>query len=162
LLTGNPEWGFFGTMRHHADPNEAWKLAFAAIMQATGSDPVAVRAFLDSPHGERFADEAVMPMHEGRPLPDAIAAAVDRWMGLPYLVGCVLGTGVPEDFRGELFTIGPDGRPTDAALHEEILAGGDEDAATEVSRQLAREEGWDEETIARLYGPGRRGQTDDL
>jgi hypothetical protein len=76
------------TIRHHANPAEAWPLAMRAIGEATGCTDEAVRDFLDS-----------------RQLEAAIDAAVERWMGwtidgyieaelgiprgLPYLTGFV-------------------------------------------------------------------------
>ncbi len=105
LQTANPEWGFFGTIRHHARPEEAWPLAMSAIAAATGGPDAAVRYFLDSRHGRHFADDAANGLFKGLDLKAAIEAAVDRWMGwtigrrtereygiprgLPYLTGFV-------------------------------------------------------------------------
>ena len=60
--TRNPDWGFFGTIRHHADPAAAWPLALAAITTATGCTDEQVRAFLDSRDGRHFADDATKPL----------------------------------------------------------------------------------------------------
>jgi len=49
--TQNREWGFFGTISHHADPERAWDIALAFIAGITGCSPDATRAFLDSRHG---------------------------------------------------------------------------------------------------------------
>ena len=57
--TQNREWGFFGTISHHADPERAWDIALAFIAGTTGCSPDATRAFLDSRHGRHFADEHV-------------------------------------------------------------------------------------------------------
>ena len=108
LPTRNTEWGFFGTLRHHAD--EAWPLAMAAIAKATGRDGEAVRDFLDSVHGRHFADDVANELHRGLDLAAAIDAAVARWMGwiidrrtaretgipegLPYLTGFVTQAGI--------------------------------------------------------------------
>ena len=105
LPSNNEAWGFFGTIRHHADPEQAWPLAFKAISNATGCADEGVRDFLDSRHGRHFADDVANGLFEGRGLADSINAAVDRWMdwtinrrtsretgiprGLPYLVGFV-------------------------------------------------------------------------
>lgn len=105
LPSNNEAWGFFGTIRHHADPVEAWPLAMRAIAEATGCSEIGVRDFLDCRHGRHFADDVANGLFEGRGLADAIDAAVDRWMnwtidrrtsretgiprGLPYLVGLV-------------------------------------------------------------------------
>ncbi|HYF06247.1 MAG TPA: hypothetical protein VD970_01395 [Acetobacteraceae bacterium] len=78
LPTENTEWGFWGTMGERAA--EAWPVAFAAIEDATGADPDAVRAFLDSRHGRHFADEVVGQLHAGAGLPEAIAQARATWM----------------------------------------------------------------------------------
>jgi hypothetical protein len=101
--TKNQAWGFWGTMNEHADA--AWPIALPAIVDATGSTPEGVRAFLDSRHGRHFADDVQSRMYEGMGLEDAIHAAIERWMswkisrttskdlgtprGLPYLTGFV-------------------------------------------------------------------------
>ena len=101
----NQGWGFWGTIRSHADPETAWRLASEAILAATGCPPAAVRDFLDSRSGRHFADEVVDGLAAGRPLETALAAAIERWMqwtigrrlsretgiprGLPYLTGFV-------------------------------------------------------------------------
>jgi hypothetical protein len=106
LPTANQAWGFFGSIRHHADSDQAWALAFPAIAAATGASAEGVRAFLDSRHGRHFADEVANELFAGRALPGAVAAAVARWMGwrigrrteqetgiprgLPYLTGLVM------------------------------------------------------------------------
>ncbi|WP_337875299.1 hypothetical protein [Elioraea sp.] len=105
LQTANPDWGFFGTIRHHADPAEAWTIAMPAIAAATGCPDAAVRDFLDSRHGRHFADDVAGGLFRGLDLRAAVEAAVDRWMGwtigrrtereygiplgLPYLTGFV-------------------------------------------------------------------------
>ncbi|MGE5536055.1 MAG: hypothetical protein ACM3W7_11130 [Acidobacteriota bacterium] len=105
LPTNNEAWGFWGTIRHHADPAEAWPAAFSAIAASTGCADEGVREFLDSRHGRHFADDVANGLLEGRSLADAIDAAIERWMtwtidrrtsretgiprGLPYLVGFV-------------------------------------------------------------------------
>ena len=105
LPTNNPDWGFFGTIRHHADSAAAWYLAMPGIQTATGCPDAAVRDFLDSTHGRHFADDVANGLFAGQPLAAAIDAAVARWMdwrisrrmsrdtgiphGLPYLTGFV-------------------------------------------------------------------------
>lgn len=96
LPTNNEAWGFFGTIRHHADPEQAWPIAFKAISTATSCTGQGVRDFLDSRHGRYFADDVANGLYDGLPLQQAIDAAVDRWSretgiprGLPYLVGFV-------------------------------------------------------------------------
>ena len=112
----NQGWGFFGTIAHHADADAAWPLAITAIADATGCTPEEVRAFLDSRHGRHFADDAANALFERRPLPDAIAAAVTKWMGwtinratvretgipkgLPYLTGFVMHAAIEADAAG--------------------------------------------------------------
>lgn len=81
LETNNPDWGFFGTIHHHACPRTAWPLAFRAVMTATGGTPDGVQGFLDSRHGRHFADDVANGLFAGQGLEDAIRAAVARWMG---------------------------------------------------------------------------------
>ena len=104
--TENPAHGFFGTIRHHADPDTTWALALPAIAAATHSPEAAVRAFLDSRHGRHFADEVVNNLFAGQHLRAAVESTVARWMtwtisrrtqreigiprDLPYLTGFVL------------------------------------------------------------------------
>jgi hypothetical protein len=108
--TGNEAWGFFGSIRHHADPDAAWAAAVPAIAAATRSEVIAVGNFLDSRHGRHFADDVINGLATGRELEAAIAAAVQRWMGwtigrrtaresgipmgLPYLTGFVAQAGI--------------------------------------------------------------------
>ncbi len=105
LLTANREWGFFGTIRHHAKPEEAWASAMKSVGRATGCPETAVCDFLDSRHGRHFADDVANGLFTGLALEPAINAAVTRWMdwtisrrtareteiprGLPYLAGFV-------------------------------------------------------------------------
>jgi hypothetical protein len=105
LPSQNEAWGFYGTIRHHADPAEAWPIAMDAIAKATCCSQSGVRDFLDSRHGRHFADDVASGLFKGVALQQAINAAVDRWMtwtinrrtsrqtgiprGLPYLVGFV-------------------------------------------------------------------------
>lgn len=105
LATNNTAWGFFGTIRHDADPATAWPTAMEAIAAATGCPDEAVRDFLDSRHGRHFADDVANGLFTGLDLKAAIEAAVGRWMtwtidrrtsretgiphGLPYLTGFV-------------------------------------------------------------------------
>jgi len=105
LASENEDWGFFATLRGHADQGEAWALAMQAVGRATGFSQEAVRDFLDSRHGRHFADEVANGLHAGLEPAAAIDAAVTRWMGwrigrqterdtgiprgLPYLTGFV-------------------------------------------------------------------------
>jgi hypothetical protein len=105
MQTNNETWGFYGTIRHHADPAEAWPLAMRAIGEATGCTDEAVREFLDSRHGRHFADDVANGVFDGLEMEAAIDAAIDRWLGwttddyteselgiprgLPYLTGFV-------------------------------------------------------------------------
>ena len=79
LPTENQDWGFWGTMREHAQ--QAWPIAFTAIHNATSTDPASVRAFLDSRYGRHFADGVNSQMHYGASLADAIAKTTAEWMG---------------------------------------------------------------------------------
>ena len=101
----NESWGFFGTLRHHAEPDEGWALAMKAIAKATGCPDEAVRDFLDSRYGRHFADEVANGLGTGGDLAAAINEAVERWLDwridarverelgipreLPYLTGLV-------------------------------------------------------------------------
>ena len=105
MQTNNTDWGFYGTIRHHAEPAEAWSLAMEAIRLTTGCPEAAVRDFLDSRHGRHFADDVANGLFDGLDIKPAIDAAVWRWMGwridrrierqhgvprgLPYLMGLV-------------------------------------------------------------------------
>lgn len=105
LPSQNEAWGFFGTIRHHAEPAEAWRLASLHIAAETGVSEEAVRAFLDSRYGRHFADDVTNALFGGLDLPAAIDSAIERWMnwrinrriedelgiprGLPYLTGFV-------------------------------------------------------------------------
>lgn len=105
LPTNNEAWGFWGTIRHRADPAEAWPVAFKAIATATGCADEGVRDFLDSRFGRHFADEVANHLFTGHGLQRAIEAAISRWTGwttgrqeqrdygiprgLPYLTGFV-------------------------------------------------------------------------
>jgi hypothetical protein len=111
--TQNREWGFFGTISHHADPERAWDIALAFIAGVTGCSPDATRAFLDSRHGRHFADEVSNQLATGQGLASAINAAATTWMGwrisartahqtgiprgLPYLTGYVLHAEIEAD-----------------------------------------------------------------
>lgn len=105
LPTNNESWGFWGTIRHHANAPEAWPIAMRGIGETTGCSDIGVRDFLDSRHGRHFADDVASGLAKGLALQQAIEAAIDRWMhwtidrrtsretgiprGLPYLVGFV-------------------------------------------------------------------------
>jgi hypothetical protein len=111
--TLNREYGFFGTMSHHADPERAWDIALAFIAGTTGCSPDATRAFLDSRYGRHFADEVSNHLAAGQRLASAINAAATTWMGwrisartahetgiprgLPYLTGYVLHAEIEAD-----------------------------------------------------------------
>ena len=95
LQTANPDWGFFGTIAHVAEPARAWPLAMQAVREATGRPEAAVRDFLDSRHGRHFADDVANELAAGRGLQDAIAAAVARWMGWRIDRCTARQTGIP-------------------------------------------------------------------
>ena len=111
--TQNREWGFFGTISNHADPERAWDVALAFIAGTTGCSPDATRAFLDSRYGRHFADEVSNHLVAGKALASAINAAATTWMdwrisartahetgiprGLPYLTGYVLHAEIEAD-----------------------------------------------------------------
>ena len=116
LPTCNPEWGFSGTIRRHADAQTAWRQAMNAIATATSCSPDEVRDFLDSRHGRHFADEVTNFLVDGTGVSDAIAAATTKWMGwtvgratardygiprgLPYLTGFILHASIEAEVAG--------------------------------------------------------------
>ena len=75
--------GFFGTIASHANPDEAWPVAMAAIGTATGCPAEAVRNYLDGTHGRHFADEVASGLLAKRPLQSAIEDVVEAWMAQP-------------------------------------------------------------------------------
>ena len=77
--TENDAWGFFGTMNDNAATT--WPIAMTAISDATCQPLESVRLFLDSRHGRNFADDVLNEMLRGHTIPQAIKAAVMRWMG---------------------------------------------------------------------------------
>ena len=106
ISSNNEAWGFFGSIRPHADPTEAWATAMEVITEATGCADYAVRDFLDSRHGRHFADDVANNLVKGLSLRGAIDVAIARWMtwrigrrtsretgipsDLPYLLGLVV------------------------------------------------------------------------
>jgi hypothetical protein len=111
--TTNEAWGFFGTIRQHADASTAWPIAVTVISTATGLDAGTVAAFLDSRHGRHFADDVVNELATGKAIAEAIEAAAAQWMawrisprtaretgiprGLPYLTGFALHAAIEAD-----------------------------------------------------------------
>lgn len=111
--TTNEGWGFFGTIRHHADPAIAWPIAVTVIAGVTSLDATTVATFLDTRHGRHFADDVANELVAGKPLTAAIEAAAARWMGwrisprtaretgiprgLPYLTGFALHAAIDAD-----------------------------------------------------------------
>jgi hypothetical protein len=103
LKSKNKDWGFYGTINHHGDPEIAWPIAINTISDATQLPAETVATFLDSRHGRHFADDVANELATGKVIADAIEAAATRWMawrisartahetgiprGLPYLTG---------------------------------------------------------------------------
>ena len=110
--TQNREWGFFGTISHHADPERAWHIALAFIAGITGCSPDATRAFLDSRQGRHFADDVSNHIVAGKALASAINAAATTWMGWRISARTAHETGIP---RGLSYLTG-------YVLHAEIEA----------------------------------------
>jgi hypothetical protein len=116
MQTNNEAWGFYGTIRHHADPAQAWPLAMRAIGEAAGCTDEAVRDFLDSRYGRHFADDVANGVFDGLEMEAAIDAAIGRWMGwttdgcmeselgiprgLPYLTGLVTHYEIMAEIEG--------------------------------------------------------------
>lgn len=118
LPTRNAEWGFHGTIRHHADSNVAWGIAFAAIARATQTSPEGVRDFLDSRNGRHVADDVANGLVSGKALQHAIDTTVTRWMGWTIDRRTARETGIP---HGLPYLMG-------LATHFQILADADDDA----------------------------------
>lgn len=105
MTSANEAWGFFGTIGHRADADEAWHIAMDMITTKVRCPEASTRAFLDSRYGRHFADEVANGLARGLPLKPAIDAAVELWsswkisrrtsgetgipVGLPYLQGFV-------------------------------------------------------------------------
>lgn len=80
IQTTNPDWGFYGTMAHQTDPGQAWDLTLPKLVQITGWDEDTVQIFLDSRYGRHFADTVSENLFLGKPLDQAIDAAIKTWM----------------------------------------------------------------------------------
>jgi hypothetical protein len=106
--TQNEAFGFYGTTALSL-PQQAdaiWADASRAIIEITGCDADAARAFLDTRMGRHFADNVVEAITLGRSIERALEATIERWMGwtisreteriegipagLPYLTGYVM------------------------------------------------------------------------
>ena len=61
--TQNLDWGFYGNLGEQAEA--AWPVAMTAIMEATGEESDAARAFLDGKSGRHFGDDVHNGMHQG-------------------------------------------------------------------------------------------------
>ena len=93
--TANPAWGFFGTIRHHADPEQAWPIAMQIVIASTRCSAAGTRSFLDSRMGRHFADDVANGLARGLTLGRAIAASASRWMGWSIGRRTSRETGVP-------------------------------------------------------------------
>ena len=114
----NQEWGFYGTINHHGDPEIAWPIAINTISDATQLPAEAVAIFLDSRHGRHFADEVSNHLAAGTALAAAINAATTTWMGwrisartahktgiprgLPYLTGYVIHAEIEAEIEADI------------------------------------------------------------
>ena len=113
----NHDFGFYGTICHHCEPQAAWNLAITAISDATAQPLEAVRAFLDSTHGRHFADHVYGRLTDNeQDNGAAIAATVADWMGwrisrltarrygipagFPYLADFVIHAEIEADIAG--------------------------------------------------------------
>jgi len=72
LASKNQDRGFFGKIRHHAEPHPAWALTMEAIVNATACSDEAARDFLDSRYRRHLADEVVNALVGRLKLPAAI------------------------------------------------------------------------------------------
>ena len=116
--TENREWGFFGTINHHGDPEIAWPIAINTISDATQLPAETVAIFHDSRHGRHFADEVSNHLAAGTALATAINAATTTWMawrisartahetglprGLPYLTGYVIHAEIEAEIEADI------------------------------------------------------------
>src|SRR5215204_7664542 len=80
LASKNQDRGFFGKIRHHAEPHPAWALTMEAIVNATACSDEAARDFLDSRYRRHLADEVVNALVGRLKLPAANRQRVARWM----------------------------------------------------------------------------------
>jgi len=74
IASRNQGSGFFGAVRAHAGPEEAWALALRSIANATGCSDEAVRVCLDSRYGRHFADDVLSDLQNDQEL----AGTIDR------------------------------------------------------------------------------------
>jgi hypothetical protein len=94
--TQNQEWGFYGTISHHAEPAKAWNLAITAISDATGLPLDTARAFLDSRQGRHFANAVANRLTDSEAdNAAAISATVAEWMGWRISARTAHETGIP-------------------------------------------------------------------
>ena len=91
----NPSWGYYGTIGHYGEPEDAWPRAMNFIADTTGCADDEVRAFLDSRYGRHFADDVANELSAGKIIADAIAAATARWMGWRISIRTARDTGIP-------------------------------------------------------------------
>src|SRR5947207_12014482 len=96
LSSNNQLWGFYGSIRHHADPATAWPFGMRAISDRTGCSATAARDFLDSRHGRHFADDVANGIVKGLDVSHAIEAAIDRWEGGSIDRRLSEATGIPQ------------------------------------------------------------------
>jgi len=99
LTTKNQAWGFFGTMRHHADSQDAWHIAMDLITTKVGCAETATRTFLDSRYGRHFADEVANGLARDLPLKASIGAAVELWSKWTISRRTSGETGIPVGLR---------------------------------------------------------------
>ena len=79
--TDNAKHGFNGTIRR--EKRRAWDAAIAEFHKATGANPFAIRAWLDSRFGRHFADKvndmaATFRTFEDHTLEDAVEVCVEQ------------------------------------------------------------------------------------
>lgn len=79
--TDNAKHGFNGTIRR--EKRRAWDAAIVEFHKATGANPFAIRAWLDSRYGRHFADKvnemaAVYRTFENHTIEDAVTLCVKR------------------------------------------------------------------------------------
>lgn len=95
--TQNEDYGFYGTIALHHNPQEFWPLAVTEICQATGEHEEDVALFLDSCHGRHFADDVYNELSSGRNSRDAVTAAVNKWSAWTFGRRLAKETGLPQN-----------------------------------------------------------------
>ena len=98
LPTENEGYGFYGTVWDHVEDADAvWADAMLQIHEATNKSHKAVRAFLDSKYGRKFADTLISNLSAfSVDIDEAISLAIDKWMDHKVGLFESRATGIPK------------------------------------------------------------------